>query len=72
MSENVAADQLREFIERIERLEDERLGVYDDLRANGYNAKTVRKVIKLRRLENFERQEADALLDTYRNALGLV
>ena len=79
MSEgNVAADQLRLFIERIERLEEEKKGIADDIRdvyseakANGYDTKTMRKVVALRKLETHVRQEADALLETYRTALGL-
>ena len=75
---NVAADQLRLFIERIERLEEEKKAMADDIRdvyaeakANGYDTKTMRKVVALRKLETHVRQEADALLDTYRTALGL-
>jgi uncharacterized protein (UPF0335 family) len=80
MSEgNVAADQLRLFIERIERLEEEKKGIADDVKdvyaeakANGYDTKTMRKIVGLRRMESHARQEADALLETYRNALGLL
>ena len=79
MSEgNVAADQLRLFIERIERLEEEKKGIADDVRdvyseakANGYDTKTMRAIVRLRRMESHVRQEADALLETYRTALGL-
>ena len=79
MSEgNVAADQLRLFIERIERLEEEKKGIADDVKdvyaeakANGYDTKTMRKIVSLRRMEKHARDEADALLETYRNALGL-
>jgi len=79
MSEgNVAADQLRLFIERIERLEEEKKGIADDVKdvyaeakANGYDTKTMRSIVRLRRMEKHARDEADALLDTYRNALGL-
>jgi uncharacterized protein (UPF0335 family) len=79
MSEgNVAADQLRLFIERIERLEEEKKGMADDIRdvyaeakSSGYDAKTMRKVVALRKMESHVRQEADALLETYRSALGL-
>jgi uncharacterized protein (UPF0335 family) len=79
MSEgNVAADQLRLFIERIERLEEEKKGIADDVKdvyaeakANGYDTKTMRAIVRLRRLETHVRQEADALLETYRQALGL-
>ena len=75
---NVAADQLRLFIERIERLEEEKKAMADDIRdvyaeakANGYDIKTMRKVVALRKMETHVRQEADALLETYRAALGL-
>ena len=75
---NVSADQLRLFIERVERLDEERRGITDDIRdvyaeakANGYDSKTMRKIVGLRRMEKHARDEADALLETYRNALGL-
>jgi uncharacterized protein (UPF0335 family) len=79
MSEgNVAADQLRLFIERIERLEEEKKGIADDVKdvyseakANGYDTKTMRSIVRLRRMEKHARDEMDALLETYRNALGL-
>jgi uncharacterized protein (UPF0335 family) len=74
----VAADQLRLFIERIERLEEEKKAMADDVRdvyaeakANGYDTKTMRKIVALRKLETHARQEADALMETYRTALGL-
>lgn len=79
MSEgNVAADQLRLFIERIERLEEEKKGIADDIKdvyleakATGYDVKTMRAIIRLRKMENHVRQEAEALLETYKNALGI-
>jgi uncharacterized protein (UPF0335 family) len=71
-------DQLKLFIERIERLEEEKRGLADDIRdtyaeakAVGYDAKIMREVVKLRRLHPNDRAERDALLDTYRAALGL-
>src|SRR5205809_7681476 len=74
----VAADQLRLFIERIERLEEEKKGIADDIRdvyaeskSNGYDTKTMRAIVRLRKMETHARQEADALLETYRQALGL-
>lgn len=74
----VSADQLRLFIERIERLEEEKKGISDDVRdvyselkANGYDVKITRQIVKLRKMEAHARQEADALLETYRSALGL-
>lgn len=79
MSEGVvAADQLRLFIERIERLEEEKKSIADDVKdvygeakATGYDTKTMRAIVRLRRLEKHTRDEMDALLDTYRTALGL-
>ncbi|PZU60499.1 MAG: DUF2312 domain-containing protein [Sphingobium sp.] len=79
MSEgNVAADQLRLLIERIERLEEEKKGVADDIKdvygeakATGYDVKTIRTIVRLRKMETHARQEAEALLETYKNALGL-
>jgi uncharacterized protein (UPF0335 family) len=75
---NVAADQLRLFIERIERLEEEKKDMQDDIKdvyleakATGYDPKTMRSIVKLRRMEKNARDEAEALLDTYRSALGL-
>lgn len=75
---NVAADQLRLFIERIERLEEEKKGIADDVKdvyaeakSTGYDTRTMRSIVRLRRMEKHARDEADALLETYRNALGL-
>jgi uncharacterized protein (UPF0335 family) len=75
---NVAADQLRLFIERIERLEEEKKGIADDVKdvyaeakANGYDTKTMRSIVRLRKMEKHARDEMDALLETYRTALGL-
>jgi uncharacterized protein (UPF0335 family) len=74
----VAADQLRLFIERIERLEEEKRGLNDDIKdvyaeakANGYDTKTMRVIVRLRRMETQARNEADAILETYRAALGI-
>jgi uncharacterized protein (UPF0335 family) len=78
MSDNIAADQLRLLIERIERLEEEKKGIADDIKdvygeakATGYDVKTMRSIIRLRKLEKHVRQEAEALLETYKAALGL-
>ena len=78
MSDAVAAEQLRLFIERIERLEEEKKGIADDIRdvygeakANGYDVKTMRAIVRLRKMEKNARDEAEALLDTYKAALGL-
>lgn len=78
MSNMVAADELRLLIERIERLEEEKKGISDDIRdvyseakSRGYDAKIMRQIIKLRSMETHERQEWEAVLDTYISALGM-
>lgn len=78
MTDLVAADQLRLFIERIERLEEEKQGMADDIRdvyseakSQGYDAKIMKKVVALRKMEAHDRQEMEAILDTYKDALGL-
>ena len=79
MSEgNVAADELRLLIERIERLEEEKKAIADDVKdvyleakSRGYDTKTIRAIVRLRKMENHVRQEAEALLETYKQALGL-
>ena len=75
---NVAADQLRLFIERIERLEEEKKGIADDIRdvyseakGQGYDAKIMRQIVRLRKMTNDDRQEMEAVLETYKAALGL-
>jgi uncharacterized protein (UPF0335 family) len=74
----VSNDQLRLFIERIERLEEEKKGVADDVRdvyseakSQGYDAKIMRQIVRLRKMSNDDRAEMEALLDTYKSALGL-
>ena len=75
---SIAADELRLLIERIERLEEEKKAMADDIRdvyaeakARGYDPKTMRTVVRLRKMETHARQEAEAILDTYKAALGL-
>ena len=74
----VAAGQLRSFIERIERLEEEKKGISDDIRdvfaeakGNGFDTKVMRQVIRLRKKDKAERQEEEAILDLYLHALGM-
>lgn len=78
MSDLIQADQLRLLIERIERLEEEKKDtadqikdVYAEAKSVGYDVKTMRQVVRLRKLERHAREEAEALLDTYKIALGL-
>jgi uncharacterized protein (UPF0335 family) len=74
----VSAGQLRALVERIESLEEERKAVADQIRevyaeakANGFDAKTLRKVVALRKKDMAERQEEEAMLDLYLQALGM-
>lgn len=74
----VAASQLRSFIERIERLEGEKKTIFDDikevyseLKGNGFDSKAVREIIRLRKKEDHERQEEEAMVQLYKNALGM-
>jgi len=78
MTDNVSAEQLRLFIERIERLEEEKGDIADDIKdvyaeakSTGFDVKTMRECVKLRKLEKFVRDEREALLDTYKAALGM-
>ncbi len=74
----IAKDRLRSFIERIERLEEEKAAltgdireVYAEAKGVGFDARIMRQIVKLRRLDKAERQEQEALLDLYKQAVGL-
>lgn len=76
---NQSNGQLRAIIERIERLEADKAvisydikEVYSEAKANGFDTKTIRKVVALRKKEAATREEEQALLDTYMNALGML
>ena len=78
-TENVSAEQLRLLIERIERLEEDKKGIADDIKdvyaeakGTGFDTKTMKAIVRLRKMEKAARQEAEALLDVYMTALGLV
>ncbi|MEP6784803.1 MAG: DUF2312 domain-containing protein [Sphingomonadales bacterium] len=71
-------DQLRLFIERIERLEEEKKGIADDIRdvyseakGQGYDAKIMRQIVRLRKMSHQDRQEMETILDLYKAALGI-
>jgi uncharacterized protein (UPF0335 family) len=77
-SGTVASRQLKSFVERIERLEEEKKGIADDIRdvfaeakGQGFDTKVMRQVIRLRKKDVAERQEEEALLDLYLHALGM-
>ncbi len=74
----VAGDQLRAFIERIERLEEEKQALADDIKdvyaeakGNGFDVKILRQVVRLRKQETNERLEQEAVLELYLQALGM-
>lgn len=74
----VTGAQLKSIIERIERLEEERkeLGadvreIYAEAKGNGYDPKILRMIIRLRKMNPADRAEQDALLDTYKSAIGM-
>jgi uncharacterized protein (UPF0335 family) len=77
-SQTVAAGQLRAFIERIERLEEEKKNISDDIKdvyaemkGQGFDTKAIRTIVRLRKKDQNERQEEEAILDLYMAALGM-
>jgi uncharacterized protein (UPF0335 family) len=78
-SQTVAAGQLRAFIERVERLEEEKKSLADDIKdvyaemkGAGFDVTAVRTLVRLRKKDQAERQEAEAILDLYKAAIGMV
>lgn len=78
-SQTVAAGQLRALIERIERLEEEKKTIADDIKdvyaeakGNGFDTKAIRAIVRLRKQDQAEREEAETILDLYKSALGMV
>ena len=74
----VAAAQLRSFVDRIERLEEEKKGIADDIKdlyseakGQGFDVKVLRKIISMRRRSKEDRQEEEELLELYKSALGM-
>ena len=75
----VSGDQLRSYIERIERLEDEKAAlaadireIYSESKGNGFDVKIMRQIIRLRKLDRDDRQEQEELLQLYQHAIGMV
>ena len=75
----IAADALRSYIERIERLEEEKKAMADDIKdiyaeakSTGFDVKIIRQIVRLRKMDENDRQEQEALLDTYAHALGMI
>lgn len=76
---NISGDMLRQYIERIERLEEEKNGIGSDIRdeyaaakANGFEPKVMRQIIKERKMKEQERDEQETLLEIYKKALGMI
>jgi uncharacterized protein (UPF0335 family) len=74
-----AKDQLKAFVERVERLEEEKKAIADDIRdvyaeakGNGFDAKALRSIVRLRRQDADERREHESILETYMHALGMI
>jgi uncharacterized protein (UPF0335 family) len=74
-----AKDHLKAFVERIERLEEEKKAIADDVRdvyaeakANGFDAKALRAIVRLRKQDADERREHETILETYMHALGMI
>jgi uncharacterized protein (UPF0335 family) len=77
-TESVAQDQLRAFIERIERMEEEKKAISDDIKeiyaeakGNGFDIKVLRQIVRIRKQDHAERMEQEALLELYMAALGM-
>lgn len=78
LTQGIAVNQLRSYIERIERLEEEKKAISDDikdlyssLKSDGFDQKAVKEIIKLRKQEDHKRQEAEAMIALYKDALGM-
>ncbi|CEI85519.1 DUF2312 domain-containing protein [Ehrlichia minasensis] len=76
---NVVIENLKRYIERIEKLESEKeeisryiKKVYNEANSNGFNAKVMRQIVKLRKMDNDDREEHEMLLMTYKRALGIL
>jgi uncharacterized protein (UPF0335 family) len=75
----IAADRLKSFIERIERLEEEKSAiagdvkeVYSEAKSSGFDTKIMRQIVRLRKMEPQERNEQEQLLDVYKQAIGMI
>jgi uncharacterized protein (UPF0335 family) len=78
-STRFAKDQLKAFIERVERLEEEKKAIADDIKdvyaeakGNGFDVKALRTIVRMRKQDSDERKEQEAILDVYLQALGMI
>ena len=76
---SIAAQELRLFVERVERLEEEKKAIADDIRdvyaeakGNGFDVKALRTIVRLRKQDANERAEEETILETYMQALGML
>ena len=74
----VASDELKQFVERIERLEEEKASlqgdikeVFAEMKGRGFDTRAVRTILRIRKKDHAERQEEEAILELYMNALGM-
>lgn len=79
VSGGIAAGQIKSIVERIERLEEEKVAlagdikeVYAEAKSNGYDVKVLRQIVRIRKQDTAERQELEAILDLYLHALGMI
>ena len=79
MDDPVQGDQLKSIVERIERLEEEKKTIADDIKevyaeakGTGFDTKAIRTLVRLRKQDQAEREEAESILDLYKAALGMV
>ena len=77
-TDSVAQDQIRAFIERIERMEEEKKAIADDIKeiyaeakGNGFDTKVLRQIVRIRKQDHAERMEQEALLELYMTELGM-
>lgn len=77
--EGISGDYLKQYVERIERLEEEKAGlasdisdVYSEAKGNGFDVKIMRQIIRLRKLDKSEQEEQETMLDLYKQALGML
>ena len=75
----IAKDQLRSIIERVERLEEEKKGlssditdIYAEAKGNGYDVKALRTIVRMRKQDPSDREQAETVLETYMHALGML
>lgn len=79
MGHNLAKEQLQSIVERVERLEEDKKAIADDIKdvyveakGNGFDTKALRTIVRMRRQDANERREHEAIMDSYMQALGMI